>query len=266
MNRISRRTVLVSIILIMITAASVTAGTTGYISGRITNESGYSLWVATVLITGTRLGAMTGSDGIYCITDVEPGVYELRASIIGWGSQTAEEVIVSSNDTTFVDFSLKVFAGCLAIITTQPEVTDSIDIKGCIAGSVTDESGKPLYGATVVILGTRLGAITEEGVYCITDIDPGIYGLVANFVGMCQETVEEVIVSSDDTTFVNITLEEYHGSNVFISLPSENTDSIEMLGCIAGLVTDEHGEPLQGATVMIEETSLGTMVMRMVSI
>ena len=194
-----------SIILIMITAISVIAGTTGYIAGQITNETGEPLWGTTVLIIGTGLGAMTSRDGIYCITDIDPGIYRLQVNMIGWTSQTIEEVSVLSNDTTFINTTLETCENMvLAVITQNTEDTDSSAIMGCIAGRITNESGEPLWGAAVLIIGTRLGAMTSrDGIYCITDIDTDIYRLQVSMVGMYSQTLEEVSVAAGDTTFVD---------------------------------------------------------------
>ena len=94
-------------------------------------------------------------------------------------------------------------------------VPDSTDTSGCIAGTVTDSVGHPLHGATVLIEGTMLGTMTtEEGYYIITDLELGIYRLIAGMVGFSNNYIDSVIVYPGDTTLVNFVIEPFAGSNI----------------------------------------------------
>lgn len=60
---------------------------------------------------------------------------------------------------------------------------------GKIVGRVTDENGTPLIGATVLILGTQYGAMTDpNGEYFIINLAPGTYDVQARMVGMEEVT------------------------------------------------------------------------------
>ena len=60
---------------------------------------------------------------------------------------------------------------------------------GKIAGRVTDTSGNPLIGATVMVVGTSYGAMTDaNGEYFIINLQPGIYSIEAFMVGMSKMT------------------------------------------------------------------------------
>jgi len=79
---------------------------------------------------------------------------------------------------------------------------------GKISGKVVDkETGEPLPGATVVIVGTQQGAATDaDGEYVIINVPPGVYSLRASFVGYGDQVVENVEVNSGFTTIVNFEL------------------------------------------------------------
>ncbi|MEM8965252.1 MAG: carboxypeptidase-like regulatory domain-containing protein [Bacteroidota bacterium] len=60
---------------------------------------------------------------------------------------------------------------------------------GSIRGKVTDEKGQALPGATVRILDSSLGAITNtDGTYQIPNVASGSYALEASSVGYEQQT------------------------------------------------------------------------------
>ena len=77
---------------------------------------------------------------------------------------------------------------------------------GKIAGKVTDrETGEPLFGASVRVQGTTLGAATDiDGYYVILNVPPGTQTVISSMIGYTSITVEEVRVRIDETSPVNI--------------------------------------------------------------
>jgi outer membrane receptor protein involved in Fe transport len=83
------------------------AGTTGKIAGKVTDsKTGESLPFVNILIEGTNLGAATDIDGNYVILNIPPGKYNVKAQYIGYQSVLVENVSVSIDLTTTVDFTL----------------------------------------------------------------------------------------------------------------------------------------------------------------
>jgi outer membrane receptor protein involved in Fe transport len=81
----------------------------GKIAGRVVEaETGDPLIGATVYIEEISQGAVVAPDGSYAIINVAPGVYTVRASMIGFGTVRQSEVRVSIDRTTRVDFELSV--------------------------------------------------------------------------------------------------------------------------------------------------------------
>ncbi len=83
------------------------AAPTGSIAGVVTDETGEPLPGVNVVITGTTQGASSDVDGRYLIENLEPGVYTLQASFIGYVTQTVEDVAVAEGRTTTVDLTLE---------------------------------------------------------------------------------------------------------------------------------------------------------------
>lgn len=82
------------------------AGTTGKIFGRVVDKSsGGPLPGANVVIAGINKGAAVDAKGYYYILNVPPGVYTVRASMIGYRPVLQSEVRVQIDLTTTVDFT-----------------------------------------------------------------------------------------------------------------------------------------------------------------
>ncbi|MFN3637167.1 MAG: TonB-dependent receptor [Chloroherpetonaceae bacterium] len=101
-------TVLVMVAWLMQTISSpLLAGTTGKIAGTVTDaNTGEPLIGATVIVVGTKLGAKTDFDGNYVILNVPPGVYEVRATYVGYQPKLVKNIKVSVDLTSRADFKM----------------------------------------------------------------------------------------------------------------------------------------------------------------
>jgi TonB-linked SusC/RagA family outer membrane protein len=78
--------------------------------------------------------------------------------------------------------------------------------RGSIKGKVVDEKSEPLPGATVKVPGTGATAISGvDGSYTL-NIVPGTYTVEASFISYETKRVQNVSVSSNSNTVLNITL------------------------------------------------------------
>lgn len=93
----------------------------GKIAGRVVDVFGETLPGVNVSLAGTTQGAVTDLDGNYIILRVKPGTYGVRASFIGFASQTMAGVEVIVDKTSRIDFTLteEVFEGEEIIITAE---------------------------------------------------------------------------------------------------------------------------------------------------
>ncbi len=89
-------------------AATPALAQTGKITGRVTDQgNGDPLPGVSVVIDGTTQGASTDVDGYYTILNVRPGSYAVRASFIGFTPELKQNVNVSIDLTTTVDFAIR---------------------------------------------------------------------------------------------------------------------------------------------------------------
>ena len=81
---------------------------------------------------------------------------------------------------------------------------------GVICGTVTDAKMKePLIGASVVIEGTTVGAITDiDGNFRIENVRPGTYTVAASYVSYQTQTVKDVPVVARQEAVLNIELSD----------------------------------------------------------
>ena len=147
----------------------------GNITGRVTASTGSYLAQAIVSVSqsGTLIKSTTTlSDGTYTLSNLNPGSYDLTASISDYQSQTKTGISVTSGGTTSgINFSL----------TQNPSQT-----YGSLTGVVTDASFKIYPGITVTAtLGrTKYSTTTNSaGVYTFTNLPTGNYTIKASSKG-----------------------------------------------------------------------------------
>ncbi len=93
--------------LLLFPVASLFAGVTGKIAGTVVDaDNQQPLPGVNVVIEGTTMGAATDINGYYVILNVPVGSYRLKASMIGYSSVVVQNVRVSIDLTTKVDFEL----------------------------------------------------------------------------------------------------------------------------------------------------------------
>jgi hypothetical protein len=85
----------------------------------------------------------------------------------------------------------------------------SAQVSVSVYGSVTDNLGEPIGGASVFLEGTELGAQTDfDGNYEIRGVPPGSYNLIASYLGYGSQTQFNIIVRSKGTPDYDFRLEE----------------------------------------------------------
>ncbi|MEQ9165890.1 MAG: TonB-dependent receptor, partial [Fulvivirga sp.] len=82
--------------------------------------------------------------------------------------------------------------------------------KATLSGYVKDaKTEEPLIGATVQLVGTNTGAVTDlDGFYRIENIEPQTYTITASFVGYKTQNVYNVVIRSGGNPDLNFDLEE----------------------------------------------------------
>ena len=112
---------------------------------------------------------------------------------------------------------------CFSILFWSPRLFSQVTAS--LFGKVANEQGEPLFGASVYLEGTQLGAQTDfDGNYEVTGIPPGSYNLIASYLGYKSQTKYNIIVRSKGTLAYNFVL--YEDSEQLEEVVVSNTNQI----------------------------------------
>lgn len=134
--------------LLFVFQGAVLAGTTGKIAGKVTDaETGEPLLGVNVIIDGTDLGASTDAEGDYFIVRVPPGIYAVRASMMGYAALNQTNVRVEADRSVELNFTLTptILEGELITVEAQREV-----IKMDVSSSATRALAEDIVSVPLV--------------------------------------------------------------------------------------------------------------------
>ncbi|RKY93922.1 MAG: hypothetical protein DRQ13_08860, partial [Ignavibacteriae bacterium] len=104
------RNIVVTCFVIVFTFAPASnfAGTTGKISGTVKDaDTNEPLPGCNIVIEGTDLGAATNVDGQFVILNITPGIYTVRASMIGYKNYIISNVHIVADFTTQLEYLME---------------------------------------------------------------------------------------------------------------------------------------------------------------
>jgi len=143
----------------------INAGTKGRIKGKVVDlQTGEALIGANVVVVGSSAGNNTDANGDYLIQNLDPGVYTLRCSYVGYQSITISNVRVNADLTSFQNFELPsqdIQVGTVTITAQKPIIQkDNTNAVRITTGE--DISALPVRGFTNFLLLTP-GVSTNNG-------------------------------------------------------------------------------------------------------
>ena len=130
-----------TLLLLVIIPSIIFAGTTGKLTGKVTDEStGEPLIGANVTIEGTNLGASTDVAGNYVILNIPPGQYNVKVSSIGYVSLVTQDVKIIVDQTTILSVNLRQTAIEVSeVVVTAKSPLIQKDITSSVAVMTRDE-------------------------------------------------------------------------------------------------------------------------------
>ena len=205
-------------------------GTTGKIAGRITDAgTGEALPFVNVIIEGTTMGAATDIDGYYNILNISPGTYSVKASAIGFNSVTYQNIRVSIDLTTELNFELSVesleLGQDVVVIAKKPLIQQDLTATTAIIG---DDLIQELPVTDIgEVLSLQAGIVVSPG---------GDIHVRGGRSGQIAYQIDGVPVT-----------DAYDGGTVV----DVNTSAVQELQVISGAFNAEYGQALSGVVNLV---------------
>lgn len=209
----------VAIFLSLLFCVTTFAGTTGKLTGKVTDaKTKEALIGANVIVAGTTLGAAVDIDGNYFILNIPPGVYQVTASILGYASRNLDNVRISVDQTTRLDIELG---------------ESAIEIKDVIVTAQRELVQRDLTSTEQKISGEEISMLPVEDVQSLVNLQAGV--VEGHFRGGRTGEVKYLIdgVSVNDVFSGQSTMEA-------------EVNSIQELQVLTGTFNAEYGEALSG--------------------
>jgi len=219
---------LLTLFAVLVFSVSVFAGTTGKISGNVTDkETGEPIVGANIIIEGTYLGASADLEGYYSIGNIPPGEYRVIFSAVGYQKIIVEKVLVKIDLTTQIDMKLNsavIQLGQDVVVTSQRPLVQ-----------------KDLTSTSVTISSNDIKMMPVESVGQIVNLQAGV--MDGHFRGGRSNDVAYLI----DGVAVNDAFNGGFGVQV------ENS-SIRQMEVISGTFNAEYGQALSGVVNIVTQS------------
>ena len=143
-----------------LSTADSAGATSGKIAGTVSDAvSGYPLPDANVVIVETEAGASTDSRGRFFLLNVDPGLYTLKVTYVGFHPLTLEGVRVSAGLTTDIEFVLS---------------SETIEVEEVVIKAERPIIDKNATNAVRIVGGEDLEILPGRGVAQVVNLQPGV--------------------------------------------------------------------------------------------
>ena len=221
MNKKLLLTIICSVILF---SGSVYAGNTGKISGKVTDEKTGELLIGiNVVIEGTTLGAATDVNGNYIISNVEPGIYRVVASGIGYSKKIIAGVKVSSDFTTRLEITLS---------------SETLNLETIVIQADAPLVRKDLTSSKTVVDAQQIQNLPVESIDQLLTLQAGI----------TKGAEGEIHIRGGRSNEVDYTINGVSVSNPFDNSRTVqiSTNAVQELSVVSGTFNAEFGNALSG--------------------
>ena len=202
----------------------VNAGTTGKISGKVTDaDNGEPLPGINILIEGTTMGAATDANGEYIILNIPPGKYSLVVSGVGFQKKRFVDVQVSVDFTTRLDFEMS---------------TESITVETVVIRAESPLVRKDLTSSHTVVDASTIETLPVESITQILTLQAGITQGADGAIHIRGGRANETAYTVNGMSISN----PYDNSKTVIIAPN----AVQELSVVSGTFNAEYGNALSG--------------------
>ncbi len=215
---------LLLILTLLIPAATLLAGTTGKISGKILDkETSEPILGANIVVEGTYFGAAADADGYYFINNIPPGKYNIIASAVGYHKVRIENVNVRIDLTTELNVDL---------------TSEAVNIGEVVIQAKAPMITKDLTSSAAIVSSEDIKMMPVENIQQVINLQAGVVD--GHFRGGRSNEVAYLV----DGIPVN---DAFNGSS---ALTVEN-NSVRELEVISGTFNAEYGKALSGVVNIV---------------
>ncbi|MBI2417593.1 MAG: TonB-dependent receptor [Ignavibacteriales bacterium] len=221
---ISQNKYILAALLVLFTATDYFCGTTGKIAGTVTDAKTKELLIGVnIQVTGTRYGGVSDAEGNFFIINLPPGVYEIKASYIGYSQVNIKNVRVSVDQTSRLDIEL---------------ASETLQLNSIVVTSQAPIVRKDLTSTENKISADDIAMLPVEDVAGVVNLQAGVVD--GHFRGGRGGEVKYLI----DGVSVNDALSGQ-------SALTAEVNSIQELQVLTGTFNAEYGEALSGVVNQI---------------
>ncbi len=200
------------------------AGITGKIAGKVIDaQTGEDLIGINVLIQGTTMGAATGVDGTYIINNVEPGIYTLVVSGVGYQKQIITDVKVSSDFTTRIDIKLS---------------SEAISLETIVVEAKNPMVRKDLTSSNTVVDETQIKSLPVESLDQVLTLQAGVTKGAGGEIHIRGGRSSEIAYNVNGVSTIN--------PFDFSRTVTISTNAVQELSVVSGTFNAEYGNALSG--------------------
>jgi outer membrane receptor protein involved in Fe transport len=211
--------ILFLLLLAILSSVRVYAGTTGKLTGKVTDATTNEALIGTnIVLVGTNMGAAADVQGNYFILNIPPGTYQVKATQIGYSPTTIQNVKISVDQTTRIDIKLG---------------EQVLQLENVVVTSTRSFVQKDLTSTEEKISGEQISMLPVEDVQSVVNLQAGVVD--GHFRGGRIGEVKYLI----DGVSVN---DVYSGSSTM----EADVSSIQELQVLTGTFNAEYGEALSG--------------------
>ena len=199
------------------------AGTTGKISGKLIDKTTQEPLIgANVVLKGTSMGASSDIDGNYMILNVPPGVYSLSISIVGYRKVQVDNVRVSIDLTTTLDFVM------------EPE---AVEVEAVIVSAEKPLVTKDMTSSLSTVTADQIKSIPVDNVQQVLRLNAGIV-----------MTAGQISIRGGRTGEVAYWVNGIAATDVYNGTPglSVENSAIQELQVVSGTFNAEYGQAMSG--------------------
>jgi hypothetical protein len=211
------------ILLLLIFPLLLHAGTTGKLSGTITDaQTGEPLVGVNIVLVGTTIGTITDVDGNFVILNIPPNTYSVKISFIGFEALTIEKIVINADQTTPLSYKLK---------------SSTVQMGEVIVSAQTPAIQKDLTSSISVITQQQIEALPIASFSDLLSMQAGVVGSGSNIHvrgGRSNEVAYMI-----DGMYVQDPLLGTVAAQI-------NTDAIQEMSLLSGTFNAEYGNALSG--------------------